>query len=160
MYHAVEISNEVNHADQLASLLEWTWTWIYTWTYNTVNSWHADAFLPPHSAVSFFWSWFLSISVYQSQLNHAANNPTYTAEEIPLGHPSAITFTLFLTPITTTSHKPTSLTWLCSSVSPPVNPRLLSHFTTDPWQAYRPRRRHPPLPHASAHPGHPLQCRS
>ncbi len=58
---------------------------------------------------------FFNISVYQSLLNHAANNPTYTAEEVPLGYYSAITFTLFLTLITTTSPKPTSLTSLHSS---------------------------------------------
>lgn len=49
-------------------------------------------------------------SVYQSPLDRAANNPTYAAEEIPLGHPLA--FTLFLTLITTARHKPASVTSL------------------------------------------------
>lgn len=105
---------------------------------------------------------FLSFSVYQSLLNRAENNPSYTAEEIPLGHTSTITSGVFLTLITTTSRKPATLTSLQSCGCPPVQPTpafTLPHFHKL-WPAYRPRRRHPPLPHASSHPGHPLRCRS
>lgn len=60
--------------------------------------------------MSLWWS-LSCISVSQRLLKHAKNppHPQYTAEEIPLGHPSATTLTLFLTLIATTRHKPTSL---------------------------------------------------